>query len=73
MYIGAPVSAARSAGPGRDLRRGAEELDLDAAAGEVAVGDEPDRLVPAERGQQLPGGRLERHDRTPMVARVEKM
>jgi hypothetical protein len=71
MYTGAPVSAARSAGPAGNLGRGAEQLDLDAAAGDVAIGHEPDRLVAAQRGYQLGRASLRLTIRVPTAARVE--
>ncbi len=49
----------RSCGQGGAL---AEQVDLDAAAGDVAVGHEPDCLVAAKRGQELNAGVFEGHD-----------
>ena len=42
---------------GGNLGRGAEQLDFDTSAGDVAIGDEPDRFVAPESGYQL--GRVE--------------
>src|SRR5512133_1642598 len=41
-------------GPGRERRRSPEQVRLDAAAGDVAISQQPDRLAPLERLAQLP-------------------
>ena len=48
--------------PGRNLRLRAEELDLEPAAGQVAVGDDADRLVAAQDRQQLGARLFDRQD-----------
>ena len=64
-------SRGRAAPAGGERRRRAEELDGDAAAGDVAVAEEPDRLAAPQRAEQL-AARLAQVDdaRGPIAPRV---